>query len=255
MISRNSIISCLKELEKDPKVYACWLEGADAHGRVDKYSDIDIWIDVEDNYVPKAFKKIEKLLENIGDIDYSFEKEHSHPKIRQKFYHLKGSSKFLIIDVCIEKHSRVFWYTSGYEDEKVSIIFDKTKVIKFKKLDKRKLKKDTEEKIKSLDRAGFGQLAPNSFFQVWVEKEINRKHFLQSFAAYQKYILIPLVELIRLRYTPTKSGYHLSGISKDNIPVSITKRLEDLYKISSLEDIKKKMKKANKLYEEVRNGI
>lgn len=248
MISRNSIISCLKELEKDPKVYACWLEGADAHGRVDKYSDIDIWIDVEDNYVSKAFKKIEKLLENIGNIDYSFEKEHSHPKIRQRFYHLKGSSKFLIIDVCIEKHSRVFWYTSGYEDEKVSIIFDKTKVIKFKKLDKKKLKKDTEEKIKSLDKSFL-------FFQVWVEKEINRNHFLQSFAAYQKYILIPLVELIRLRYTPTKSGYHLSGISKDNIPAIITKHLEDLYKISSLADIKKKMKKANKLYEEVRNGI
>jgi hypothetical protein len=272
MISRKTIISSLKDLEKDPKVYACWLEGADAHGRVDKYSYIDIWIDVEDNYVSKAFKKIEKLLENIGDIDYSFEKEHSHPKIRQKFYHLKGSSKFLIIDVCIEKHSRVFWYTSGYEDEKVSIIFDKTKVIKFKKLDKKKLKKDTEEKIKALDRAGFGEpvslssramvLAPNSFFQVWVEKEINRNHFLQSFAAYQKYILIPLVELIRLRYTPTKSGYHLSGISKDNIPQSrfrsgsraILEQLEDLYKISSLEDIKK-MKKANKLYQEVRKGI
>lgn len=98
-------------------------------------------------------------------------------------------------------------------------------------------------------------LAPNSFFQVWVEKEINRNHFLQSFAAYQKYILIPLVEFIRLRYTPTKSGYHLSGISKDNIPQPIVKQLEDLYKISSLEDIKKKMKKANKLFEEVRKGI
>lgn len=44
MISRKSIISCLKDLEKDPKIYACWLEGADVHGRVDKYSDIDIWV-------------------------------------------------------------------------------------------------------------------------------------------------------------------------------------------------------------------
>jgi hypothetical protein len=29
MISRKSIISCLKDLEKDPKIYACWLEGAE----------------------------------------------------------------------------------------------------------------------------------------------------------------------------------------------------------------------------------
>ena len=245
MISRQSIISSLKLLEKDPKIHACWLEGADAHKRADRFSDIDIWIDVSDSYVSLAFKKVEKLLSSFGDVDFSFEKEHSHPKIRQRFYHLKGTSEYLILDMCVQKHSRIFWYTSGYEDEKVSIIFDKSKVIKFKKLDKLKLEKKTKEKIKALDSSFL-------FFQVWVEKEINRKHFLQSLAAYQKYILIPLVELIRLKYTPTKSGYHLSGISKDNIPQPIVKQLEDLYKISSIEDIKKKMKKANKLFEEVR---
>lgn len=29
MFSRQAIISSLKLLEKDPKVHACWLEGAD----------------------------------------------------------------------------------------------------------------------------------------------------------------------------------------------------------------------------------
>ena len=247
MISRQSIISSLKVLEKDPKVHACWLEGANAHGRVDKYSDIDIWIDVEDNYVPKAFKKIEKLLENIGEIDYSFEKKHSNSKIRQRFYHLEGCSRFLIVDICVQKHSRVFWYTYGYKDEKVLVLFDKAKVIKFHKFNKLKLKKETTEQIRKLDQSF-------SFFQVWVDKEMNRKHFLEALDAYHRKILEPLVHLIRLKYQPTKSEFHLSNISSD-VPKPIVKKLEDLYKISSLADIKNKMKKANKLYEEVRKGI
>lgn len=246
-ITRTQIISSLKELEKDSKVYAYWLEGADAHGRVDKYSDIDIWIDVSDNYVSKAFVKIEKILSKLGKIDYSFEKEHNHPKIRQKFYHLKGTSEFLVIDICIQKHSRVFWYTYGYKDEKVKIIFDKSNVVNYKKLNKSKFDKEIKQKILKLDKSFI-------FFQMWVKKEANRKHFLQSFAAYQKYVLMPLVELIRLKYIPTKSGYNLAGISGDNIPQPIIKQLEDLYKISSIEDIKKKMKIANKLYQKVRTS-
>lgn len=248
MISRQAIISSLKLLEKDPKVHACWLEGADAHKRADRFSDIDIWIDVSDSYVSLAFKKVEKLLSSFGDIDFSFERVHSHPKIRQRFYHIKGSSKFLVIDVCIQKHSRVFWYTTGYKDEVVVILFDKSNVIKYRKLNKARFKKDLQKRVSAIEES-------YSFFQVWVDKEMARGHFLQSLAAYQKYVLTPLVELIRIKYDPTKSKHHLSGISNDNVPSSIQKRLEDLYKIQSLADIKKKMKKANHLFEEVRKGI
>lgn len=247
-ITRERIINSLKELEKYSKIFAYWLEGANAHNRVDKYSDIDIWIDVDDNYVSKTFTKIEKILSKLGVIDFSFEKEHSHPKIRQRFYHLKGTSEFLVIDVCVQKHSRVFWYTSGLKDEKVKIIFDKCKVVTYKKLDKTKFNKEIKTRIAELDKSFV-------FFQVWVKKEINRKHFLQSFAAYQKYILMPLIELIRLKYESTKYKHHLSGISKDNIPKAIQNKIENLYKITSLKDIEKKSKVANKLFIEIRKTL
>lgn len=194
-----------------------------------------------------AFKKVEKLLSSFGDIDFSFERVHSHPKIRQRFYHIKGSSKFLVIDVCIQKHSRVFWYTTGYKDEVVVILFDKSNVVQYKPLNKARFKKDLQKRVSAIEES-------YSFFQVWVDKELQRNHFLEALNNYHRKVLEPLVELIRLKYEPTKSKFHLSGISSD-VPKSIVKRLEDLYKIQSLADIKKKMKKANHLFEEVRKGI
>jgi hypothetical protein len=69
---------------------------------------------------------------------------------------------------------------------------------------------------------------------------MNRGHFLQTLAAYQKYVLVPLVEYIRLKYVPTKSGYNLAGIYGD-LPKPIVKRLEDLYKIQSIADYTQQM--------------
>jgi len=43
MLLRNSIIQRLHaKLEPLPFIHALWLEGADANGHVDEYSDIDL---------------------------------------------------------------------------------------------------------------------------------------------------------------------------------------------------------------------
>ncbi|MFH0906341.1 MAG: nucleotidyltransferase domain-containing protein [archaeon] len=239
-ISRSQILDLLKKLESDKNIYAIWLEGSDAQNRADKYSDIDIWIDVSDNYVSKAFNLIEKLLKSLGDLDFAYETEHNHPKIRQKFFHIKNTSEFFIIDVCVQKHSRVFWYTSNFKDEKIKTVFDKCNVVKFKKLNKKRFEKENKQKLLKLKSTFM-------FYQVWVKKEINRNHFLEALFQYHEKVLKPLVELIRIKYEPTKSSFYLKDISYD-IPKKYTKILEDLYKINSINDISKKLKKANKLY-------
>jgi len=245
MIARQEIINRLKsELKQNQFVFAFWLEGADAHKRVDKYSDIDIWLDVKDDKEDEVFKLIEIILTKLGKIDFAHEKDHPHPKIRQKFFHLEKTSEFLIIDVCIQKHSRIFYYTKEYKDEKAKVIFDKTDgIITFKKLDKQKFMKENQERLKELEKTFI-------FFQAWINKEINRKKFLEAFYNYQEKTLKPLVEILRLKFEPTKKDFYINGIYSD-LPKRYLTKLENLYKINSLEDLKIKNKQANDLFFEI----
>jgi len=132
-IDRNQIIELIKKSLHDLDfVNALWLEGADSQGLVDDYSDIDMWIDVNEGKQDGVLQIIRNELSKLGEIDFDFEKNHPHPQIRQMFLHIKGSSKYLILDLCIQSNDRVFWYTNGMDGEKVKIIFDNKKVIRFK---------------------------------------------------------------------------------------------------------------------------
>ena len=90
MITRDGIIHELQEaLEPLPFLYAFWLEGADATGTVDEYSDIDFWADFEDEYESQAYEAVENALSELAVIDYKYiTPKHDHPKIRQRTYHL-----------------------------------------------------------------------------------------------------------------------------------------------------------------------
>ena len=238
---RKQIIALLKEeFEKDDSVYALWLEGADALNAVDKYSDLDVWIDVKDGFEEKVMEKIEKTLSKIALVDFSFEKQHPHPKIRQKFFHLKGSSEFFIIDVCLQSHSRKFWYSKENQGEKVKILFDNAKIIKFRKLNKKKFRKEMLERAKALEKTFL-------FFQCWVKKEVFRNRFLDALKYYHSLVLEPLVEILRIRFEPTKRDFHLKQVSKD-LPKGIVKRVEKLYKVGDIKEILPKTEKANKLF-------
>lgn len=40
-------------------IHAMWLEGADAVGQTDEYSDLDIYIDIEDVYEQQAIDTVD----------------------------------------------------------------------------------------------------------------------------------------------------------------------------------------------------
>jgi len=240
---RSQIISALgRELKKDPAIFAFWLEGADAHNVVDEYSDMDVWLDVRDGYEKRTVKKIQAILSEISPIDFQHEINHPDPKIHQTFFHLRGTSEFLIIDVCVQSHSRKFFYTKGNVDEKVKIIFEKGRVIKFRKLNKLKLKAQTRKREAELEKTFL-------FFQAWVGKGIKRGDFLEALKYYHSFVLDPLVELLRIRHEPTKRDFGLKHIKRD-LPKRLVERVEDLYKIGSAKDILLKTAKANRLFDE-----
>ncbi|PIS04648.1 MAG: hypothetical protein COT81_05385 [Candidatus Buchananbacteria bacterium CG10_big_fil_rev_8_21_14_0_10_42_9] len=238
---RKRIVNQLKkEFENNPNVFAFWLEGSDAIGKNDEYSDLDPWLDVADGKEEEIFNKVEIALKNIASLDISFEVEHPDKKIRQKYYHLKGTSKYLLIDLCIQSHSRKFKFIKGHKYEVPQVIFDKNNVIRFLTIENENLKMQNQQRLHYLENR-FGQTAR-------VKKYIKRGKFLEALIYYHEWALKPLVELLRIKYTPLISNYYLVKIS-DDLPKEALKKVEDLYRVSSISEIEKKLPNAQHLFE------
>jgi predicted nucleotidyltransferase len=246
MLDRTEIITKLREaLEPLPYVYAFWLEGADAVGTVDEYSDIDFWVDFEDEYEEQAYEAVENALSELADIDYKYVMRHDHPKIRQRIYHLAGTSDYLMIDFCWQLHSRPkdeYIYIENDSIEAVTVVFDKDNIIRYKPLD---LTAFSEWNKHRLEEAKYRRTQ-----HIRAEKYVRRGQYLESYAYYNRYVLEPLIDLLRLIYTPVYANYYLVHISQHILPAE-REKLEYFAQISSLDDIAERIPQAGKWFDEL----
>jgi hypothetical protein len=239
------IIELRNKLEPMPYIYAMWLEGADASDLVDEYSDLDIYIDFEDEYEEQAIGAVEEALAEIAPIDYRYIMKHPHPKLRQRIYHLAGSSEYLMIDFCWQLHSRSreeYSYIIGNLVESAKVIFDKKEIIQFQDENENAYK---EENITRLEECKYRYSQ-----HCRVIKYVHRKQYLEAYAYYNRYVLEPLIDLLRLTYTPAHAYYYLIHISH-HIPKIEAQKLEYFAKVSSLEDIQTKIPQAQEWFQEL----
>lgn len=241
-IDRDIIINLIKDrFISMNEVYAYWLEGADGLNAVDEYSDIDIWLDVEDGFEDMVFQVAEEELSKLGKLDFNFKVNHRHSKIHQRYYHIEGTSEYLLIDFCIQSHSidsNEGKFVEGDILEFPKVIFDKSDVITISKNDEEidgSLMKNIVNEIK-------GKYEQHSR----VIKYVERNNYPEAFIYYLKYVADPLVELIRIKYTPKYHDLHLIHIS-NHIPQQEVKWLEYYYQISSLNDIRIKTIEAKEI--------
>ncbi len=230
-LNRDFIINYIKEysISKD-YVYAMWLEGADGLNKVDEYSDLDIWFDVKDSMRDSFIEELVSKLSELGEIDSRMNKVTS--EIFQSNIHLENTSEFLTIDLAAQNDSRdrgATCFTKGSITEVPLIIFDRKDIISFKEpdlVDKDLLKKVYEEK-------------KNRILQYSrVTKYIKRNQYLECFMEYDKQIVKPIVTIARIIYTPEIYDYELCHISR-HLPKDIVEKIEQLYKVSSFNDIEK----------------
>ena len=69
-----------------------------------------------------------------------------------------------------------------------------------------------------------------------IRKHVQRGNTLHAFEAYQARLISPLVELLRIKHCPERSGYHLAYVQWD-LPTEIMARLEPLVMVSTLSDL------------------
>lgn len=223
MDDRQKVIKHLeKRLQERTDVYAFWIEGSIPQGYADEYSDMDLWLSVDDDKIFAIYDDIEPILAEIAPIDFRYIAKNKG-ELGQNVYHLQGTSKFLTIDINTQKLSRDVLLTKGIDDAQV--IFDKRNIVKFKERDLTKI--DIEAKRGKL-RGFYRLMRPNAI------KNLRRGKNLEALGYYHL-ILRYATKFLRLKYGwYEKTDFDLKHIYRD-IPETEAKNLERFYDVRASE--------------------
>ena len=223
MNDRQKIIEHLKkQLDARTDIHAFWIEGSVAQGYYDEYSDIDLWLSVDDDKIFTIYDDIEQILSQIAPIDFRYLIKNTG-ELGHIAYHLEGMSDFLTIDINTQGIGRDVKLVEGVDDAKV--IFDKQKVVDFRVYPPRNNNLDDARK-----RLGdYYKLISLS-----VIKSIKRDKPLETIYYYHL-ILQYVTKFLRLKYGwHEKTDYDLKHIYRD-IPENEVKNLERFYGIRASE--------------------
>jgi predicted nucleotidyltransferase len=223
MNNREKITELLKEhLQARDDVYAFWVEGSAPQGYADEFSDIDLWLSVDDDKIFMVYDDIEQMLSEIAPIDFRYVVKNKG-ELGQNVYHLEGMSEFLTVDVNTQGVSRDVYLVKGIDDAEV--IFDKQNIVKFKEREPANV--DIEAKRKKM-QGFYEQLRPS------VLKNVRRGKSLEALYYYHL-ILRYATKFLRLKYGwHEKTDFDLKHIYRD-IPEAEVKNLERFYDVRASE--------------------
>jgi hypothetical protein len=134
---------------------------------------------------------------------------------------------------------RAFCFVRQNSYERPFVLFDKADVVAFVDVDQPAVEAEIRERVAALE-ATFS-------LQSRVRKYVERDAFLEALAYYRKYVLDPVIELLRIRYTPLIRDHYLVHIS-DQLPEPEVQTLEDLHRVTSASEIGAKLGTANAFF-------
>ncbi len=239
---RQKIILHLQDYsESDPHVFAYWIGGSDANNESDIYSDLDLCFCVQDGKEDIFLKNTQKRLEILWVLDYVENIDYHEKKMGQTF-HISGTPESLLIEIIIVLKSQWMLFTRWHPAFKPKIIFDRAWVITFKEADEIELWKKiqwylTEQRnlMMESDRAS---------------KYARRKEYIETTNYYIKYVFLPLVAVLRVKYTPELYDWLRIHISR-HFPQSVVDRLNFLMQFTNCEDILEKIPQARDWFSEI----
>lgn len=224
-MTRDDIMKRLVEiLAEDQHVHAIWLEGSDANGHLDEYSDIDLCADIDGEAIDGVFARIQMNF----DIDCSHENRPCDAE-RQLVFHIRQTDRFLMVDFNAYIHGAAdIVFIKDDPIEVCKVISDQDGIIQYKDYDPNE-GSDLRAYWEKESRYRFSQINR-------VEKYCLRGLFPEAYIYYSKYVIEPLVYTLRRKYTPTKMWYHMIHLS-DHIPKEETEKLNHVLCITGTEDI------------------
>jgi hypothetical protein len=244
-VTRDAVIKTLTDALKPlDYVHAFYESGAKAFNRVDEWSDIDLYVVVEDEKVNDAFDTVEIALKSLSPVKQKFAvAQLPWPGVSQAFYRLEHASEYLLIDLAVVKLSGPEKFLEPQIHGKAVFYFNKSDEVKVPILNKEELAKNLREKLTRL-RDRF------NMFNIFVQKEINRGNYLEALVLYHSITLGSVVDVLRIKYSPFHHDFKTRYVQYE-FPTQITRRLEQLYFVKDGRDLLKKYRKATKWFNEI----
>ncbi len=237
-VTRDAIVRALTAaLEPLPWVDAFWEGGSAAFGRLDAYSDLDLYAVVADDALANTFPVIEGALTQLSPIRTKYEPAWPPESgTAQAFYRLERASEYLLVDLAVFKRSARDKYLEPELHGRAVFAFNKGGVVTAPPLDK-----DTFV-AKLLDRRDRLKLRIE-LFGPFVAKEVLRRNGLGALEAYQRIVLDSLVQVLWMRHHPAHYAFGLRYAGLE-LPRDVVSRLEALAFAGSLDDVAGKSREA-----------
>jgi len=233
-LTRDEIIKALSEaLKPHDYVHAFYEGGAIAFNRVDEWSDIDLYLVVDEGKIEETFQTVEKTLKTLTKIKQKYEPSQlPWPGVSQAFYKLEGASEYLLIDLCILTLNAPEKFLQPEIHGKVAMYFNKNKEIRPEPFDRKAYLKKLSERVKRLQERF-------SMFNIFVQKEINRGNTIEAVDLYHAITLGSLIEALRIKHNSIHHNFRTRYIHYE-LPKETIKKLERLHFIKDMEDLQKK---------------
>jgi len=237
----KALVNALKPLDY---AHALYEGGAVAFNRVDEWSDVDLYLVVDDEKVDEAFPAVEKALEMLSPIKQKYEvKQLPWPGISQAFYKLENASEYLLIDFAVLKLNGSEKFLEPEIHGKPIFYFNKGGVVKAPTLNRDTLNRNLHERLVRLkDRF--------AMFNVFVQKEINRGNYLEASWLYHSLTLGSVVDALRIKYSPFHHDFKTRYIQYE-LPKEIVEKLEHLYFVKDEKDLETKYREATEWFNQI----
>lgn len=243
-IERNDILHKIHAvIQPLPYVHAMWEAGAAAFNRVDTWSDIDLQIDVEDEFADRILPIVESALRELSPLELVYRVQNPPFDLyAQVYYRLQETSPFLLLDLAVIRHSSPLKLLEPQMHGNAVVLLDRSGVVKDYPLDP-----DAWQKKLAARREELQISFP--LFQTLTQKELRRGNYIEALAFYYSYTLRPLLELLRIQHAPYRYNFATRYVYYD-LPREIVDRLEALYFIASPQELETKQRLAEVWFKE-----
>lgn len=237
-LTREPILRALEHAMRPlPYVHSMFEAGSAAFGRLDAYSDIDLEFDVDDGHEDEAFAVLEVAIEALSPVQHRWvlPLPQSHG-MAQRFYRLAATDEWLLLDVCMRPTSKPGHFSEPELHGEPIVYFDKGEFVRPIALDRAKVKEERDRRLDTLRQA-------HPMLSNLARKEALRGRVLDAYGFYHAMVLRPLIELLRMRYTPDRWNFAFRYLDFE-FPPEVLERLRPLAHAKNLEELIEKSKVA-----------
>jgi hypothetical protein len=233
-LTRDKIAGALvAALEPLPHVHAMWEGGSPAFQRVDEWSDIDLYVDADDDEVAAVLATAERALADLAPIERRYDPPlPAGAAYLQAFFRLRGASPFLLVDLAVLKHSSPEKFLVREVHGAAIFLFNKEDRVQVPPLDRAALTERIAQRCARLQ-------ARADIFWIFFDKFLARGHEIEAIDFYNRVILGSLVEALRMRYSPPHFDFGTYYASVD-LPPAVVDRLRGLFFVRDVADLRAK---------------